>query len=106
MRAHIMRIWTRILEALVRDKAKELYLGYFMMIQSAAVNDKLKTDMHKNFTVGTNIYPGSPQASLHLLDKYSKQVTAQPVQPQGHSFAQGGRGSGRGGGRGQRPRPR
>ena len=94
------------IRALVRDKAEELYLGYVMTIQSAAVNDKLKTDMHNNFTVGTNIYPGSPQASLHLLDKYLKQVTVQPVQPQGHSFAQGGCGSGRGGGPRQRPRPR
>ena len=72
-----------------------------MTIQSAAVNDKLKTDLHNNFTVGTNIYPGSPQASLHLLDKYSKQVAVQPVQPQGHSFAQGGRGSGQSGGQGR-----
>ena len=87
--------------ALVRDKAEELYLGYVMTIQSAAVNDKLKTDLHNNFTVGTNIYPGSPQASLHLLDKYLKQVAVQPVQPQGHSFAQGGRGSGQGRGRGR-----
>ena len=67
-----------------------------MTQQSAAVNDKLKTDMHNNFTVGTNIYPASMQKSLHLLDKYSKQIAVQPVQPQGNSFAQGGRGSGRG----------
>ena len=87
--------------ALVRDKTEEHYLGYVMTMQSAAVNDKLKTDMHNNFTVGTNIYPASMQKSLHLLDKYSKQIAVQPVQPQGNSFAQGGRGSGRGGGRGR-----
>ena len=67
--------------ALVRDKTEERYLGYVMTMQSAAVNDKLKTDMHNNFTVGTNIYPASMQKSLHLLDKYSKQIAVQPVQP-------------------------
>ena len=88
-------------QASVRDKTEELYLGYVMMIQSAAVNDKLKTDLHNNFTVKRNDYPASMQSSLHLLDKYSKQVAVQPVQLQGHSFVQGGRGSGRGGGRGR-----
>jgi ribosomal protein L44E len=61
----------------------------------------LKTDLHNNFTVGTNNYPKSTQASLHLLDRHSKQVTVQVVQSQDHSFAQGGRGLGRGGGRGK-----
>ena len=87
--------------ALVRDKAEDLYLGYVMTMQSAAVNDKLKTDLHNNFTVKRNDDPASVQSSLHLLDKYLKQVTVQPVQPQGPSFAQGGRGSGRGGGQGR-----
>ena len=65
-----------------------------MTIQIAQANDKLKTDLHNNFTVGTNNYAKSTQSSLHLLDCYSKQVAVQAVQPQGHSFAQGGRESG------------
>jgi hypothetical protein len=86
---------------LIQEKAEELYHGYVMTQQSAQVNDKLKTDLHNNFTVGRNDYPVSPQSSLHLLDRDSKQVPVQPVQPQGHSFAQGGCGSGRSGGRGR-----
>ena len=87
--------------ALVQEKSEELYHGYIMTQQSMAVNDKLKTDLHNNFTVGTNTYPISTQSSLHYLDRYLKQVAVQPVQPQGHSFAQGGCGSGRSGGQGR-----
>jgi hypothetical protein len=89
-------------QAQVCEKTEQLYHGYIMTHHSAKSNDKFKMDLYNNFTVGTNNYPKSPQESLRLLDQYLKQADVQAMQPQGHSFAQGGHGlgRGRGGGRG------
>jgi hypothetical protein len=52
-------------------------------------------DLKNDFTTGDNRYPKNCQQTLHLLDKYSKNVVAKVTHSEGTSFAQNGR---RGGG--------
>jgi hypothetical protein len=52
-------------------------------------------DLQKDFTTGDNLYPKNRQQTLHLLDKYSKNMVAKVTHSEGASFAQkGGRGGG------------
>jgi hypothetical protein len=53
-------------------------------------------DLQNDFTTEHNHYPKNRQQTLHLLDKYSKNVVPKVTQSEGTSFAQkGGRVSGR-----------
>jgi hypothetical protein len=82
-----------------RDEAEERYLSYVFLRQSGKQHNKLKVDLQNDFTTGDDHYPKTRQATLHLLDKYSKSIIVSHTTPsEGTSFAQrGGRG---GGGRG------
>jgi hypothetical protein len=81
---------------LVRDDAEERYVSYAFLRQSGIQHGNLKVDLQNVFTTGDNRYPKNRQQTLHLLDKYSKNVFPKVTQYEGTSFAQkGGRGSGR-----------
>ena len=74
-----------------RQKAKERYLSYVFLRQSGKQHNKLKVDLQNDFTTGDDRYPKNRQATLHLLDKYSKSVIVSPTTPtEGPSFAQKG----------------
>jgi hypothetical protein len=77
-----------------RDKAEERYLSYVFLRQSGKQHNKLKIDLQNDFTTGDDRYPKNRQATLHLLDKYSKSTVVSHTTPsEGTSFAQrGGRG--------------
>ena len=71
-----------------RQKAKERYLSYVFLRQSGKQHNKLKVDLQNDFTTGDDRYPKNRQATLHLLDKYSKSVIVSPTTPtEGTSFA-------------------
>ena len=80
----------------IRAKAEERYLSYIFLRQSGKQHNKLKVDLQNDFTTGDDRYPKNRQATLHLLDKYSKSVVvSQTTSSEGASFAQrGGRGGG------------
>jgi hypothetical protein len=79
-----------------RAKAEERYLSYVFLRQSGKQHNKLKVDLQNDFTTGDDRYPKNRQATLHLLDKYSKSiVVSQTTSSEGTSFAQrGGKGGG------------
>ena len=83
-----------------RADAEERYLSYVFLRQSGKQHNKLKVDLQNDFTTGDDHYPKTRQATLHLLDKYSKSIIVSHTTPsEGTSFAQrGGRGGGRGAG--------
>jgi len=80
----------------VRTKAEERYLSYIFLRQSGKQHNKLKVDLQNDFTTGDDRYPKNRQATLHLLDKYSKSIVVSHTTPsEGTSFAQrGGKGGG------------
>jgi hypothetical protein len=88
-------------QAQVPEKAEQAFLACVMIQLSVKSNINLKMDLHNAQTMGTNNYPKSPPESLHSLDHCLKQAASQALQPQSHSFAQGGRRSGCGRGWGQ-----
>ena len=59
-------------QADIRDKTEERYLSYVFLKQSGRQHNKLRMDLQNDFTTGDNRYPKNRQATLHLLDKYSK----------------------------------
>jgi hypothetical protein len=76
-------------QRIVRDDAEERYVSYVFLRQSGAQHANLRVDLQNDFTTGDNRYPKTRQATLHLLDKYSKTVVARTTQSEGTSFAQG-----------------
>jgi hypothetical protein len=56
----------------VRTKAEEQYISYVFLRQSEKQHNKVKVDLHNDFTTGDGRYPKNCQQTLHLLDKYSK----------------------------------
>jgi hypothetical protein len=62
----------------VREDADERYLSYIMLRQSGKQHNKLRTDLGNDYTTGDDRYSKTRQATLHLLDKYSKTVVAPP----------------------------
>jgi hypothetical protein len=86
-------------QADTRVKAEERYLSYVFLRQSGKQHNKLKVDLQNDFTTGDDRYPKNRQATLHLLDKYSKSIVVTPTtSSEGTSFAQqngAGRGSNR-----------
>jgi hypothetical protein len=79
----------------VRDDAEEQYISYAFLRQSGTQHGNLKVDLQNDFTTGDNHYPNNRQHTLHLLDKYRKNVVAKVTHSEGTSFAQN---DGRGGG--------
>ena len=77
-------------QTVVRTDAEERYLSYVFLRQSGKQHSNLKRDLQNGFTTGDNRYPRTRQQTLHLLDKYSKTITATAVQSEGTSFAQNG----------------
>jgi hypothetical protein len=77
-----------------RAKAEERYLSYVFLRQSGKQHNKLKVDLQNDFTTGDDRYPKNRQATLHLLDKYSKSIVVRDTNSsEGTSFAQrGGKG--------------
>jgi hypothetical protein len=75
-------------QAAIREKAEERYLSYVFLRQSGKQHNKLKVDLQNDFTTGDDRYPKNRQATLHLLDKYSKSVVAQAPISEGTAFAQ------------------
>ncbi len=75
-------------QAKIRVEAAEAFLSYVMIRQSGRQHQKLRTDLMNSSTTGSNMYPPDRQATLHLLDQYSKAPV--PIQnvSQGASFAQ------------------
>jgi hypothetical protein len=83
-------------QKLVRDDAEERYFSYAFLRQSGIQHGNLKVDIQNDFTTGDNRYPENRQQTLHVLDKYSKNVVPKVKKSEGTSFAQRrGRGSGR-----------
>jgi hypothetical protein len=78
-----------------RDDAKERYVSYAFLCKSGTQKGKFKVDLQNDFTTGDNCYPKNRQQTLHLWDKYRKNVVARVTQSEGTSFAQK---SGQGGG--------
>jgi hypothetical protein len=79
-----------------REKAEERYLSYVFLRQSGKQHNKLNVDLQNDFTTGDHRYPKNRQATLHLLDKYSKSIVVSPTSTsKGSLFAQRG-GTGRG----------
>jgi hypothetical protein len=76
----------------VQRDAEEQYVLYVFLRQSGPQHAKLKMDLQNNFRTGENKYPKTRQATLHLLDKYSKTTLTKPTSSEGASFAQGGGG--------------
>jgi hypothetical protein len=82
-------------QKLVRDDVEERYVSYAFLWQSGIQLGNLKVDLQNDFTTGDNRYPKNRQHTLHLLDKYSKNVVPKVTQSEGTSFSQrSGRGSG------------
>jgi hypothetical protein len=82
-------------QQLVRDDAEERYVPYAFLCQSGTQHGNLKVDLQNDFTTGDNRYPKNHQQTLHLLDKYSKNVVAKVTHSEGTSITQkGGRGGG------------
>ena len=77
-------------QTVVRTDAEERYLSYVFLRQSGKQHSNLRRDLQNGFTTGDNRYPRTRQQTLHLLDKYSKTITATAVQSEGTSFAQNG----------------
>jgi len=77
----------------IKEDAEERYLSYIFLRQSGKQHSKLKMDLQNDFTTGDNRYPTNRQATLHLLDKYTKTaIVNQPIS-EGTAFAQrGGKG--------------
>jgi hypothetical protein len=73
----------------VREKAEERYLSYVFLRQSGKQHNKLKVDLQNDFTTGDDRYPKNRQATLHLLDKYSKSTVSNTTS-EGTAFAQRG----------------
>ena len=85
-------------QADIRDKTEERYLSYIFLKQRGKQHNKLRMDLQNDFTTGDNHYPKNRQATLHLLDKYSKSTVVSTTPHQGSAFAQeGGQQGGRGG---------
>jgi hypothetical protein len=82
-------------QQLVRDDAEERYISYAFLLQSGTQHGSLKVDLQNDFTTGDNHYPNNHQQTLHLLDKYSKNVVAKVTHSEGTSFAHNGRRGGR-----------
>jgi hypothetical protein len=75
----------------ITEDANERYLSYIFLRQSGKQHNKLRTDLGNDYTTGDDRYAKTRQATLHLLDKYSKTVIAPPaVAAEGRSFAQKG----------------
>lgn len=78
-----------------REEAEERYISYVFLRQSGKQHNKLKVDLQNDFTTGDDRYPKNRQATLHLLDKYSKSIIVSSTTPsEGTSFAQKGGGKG------------
>ena len=91
-------------QANVRSVTEERYLSFMLLRQSGKQHDKLRMDLQNDYTTGDDHYPKTRQATLHLLDKYTKARVGNPSNHEGSSFAQkggGGRGRGRGAGPGR-----
>ena len=87
-------------KAAVRIDAEERYLSYIFLRQSGNQHKNLKTDLQNDFTTGDDRYPKTRQATLHLLDKYSKSVVATATQSEGVAFVQRSGKAGKGGNQG------
>jgi hypothetical protein len=74
----------------VRTKAEERYLSYVFLRQRGKQHNKLKIDLQNDFTTGDNRYPKNRQATLHLLDKYSKSAVVSATTSEGTAFTQRG----------------
>jgi hypothetical protein len=75
---------------LVIDDAKEQYISYAFLRQSGTQRGNLMVYLQNDFTTGDNHYPKNRQQTLHLLDKYSKTVTARVTHSEDTSFLQKG----------------
>jgi hypothetical protein len=76
-----------------REEAEERYISYVFLRQSGTPHNKLKVDLQNDFTTGDDHYPKNRQATLHVLDKYSKSIIVSPTtSSEGTSFAQKGGG--------------
>jgi hypothetical protein len=73
-------------QAAIREKAEERYLSYIFHRQIGKQHNKLKVDLQNDFTTGDDRYPKNRQATLHLLDKYSKSVIVQAPISEGTAF--------------------
>ena len=70
--------------------AKERYLSYIFLKQSASTGNKLRKKLSDDCTTGENKYPVITQATLHYLDNHSKSIVSTPTAPEGTSFYQRG----------------
>jgi hypothetical protein len=61
-------------QKLVRYNAEERYISYAFLWQIGLQHGNLKVNLQNYFTTGDNRYPKNHQQTLHLLDKYSKNV--------------------------------
>ena len=75
-------------QVLVRADAEERYISYVFLRQSGTQHANLKEDLQNGFTTGDNRYPKTRQETLHLLDKYSKNVVPKSTASEGSSFLQ------------------
>jgi len=76
-------------QLIIRDQAEERYLSYVFLRQSGKQHNKLKVDLQNDFTTGDDRYPKNRQATLHLLDKYTKSTTvAIATTSEGTAFTQ------------------
>jgi hypothetical protein len=75
-------------QVIVRADAEERYISYVFLRQSGTQHANLKEDLQNGFTTGDNRYPKTRQETLHLLDKYSKNVVPKTTVSEGASFAQ------------------
>jgi hypothetical protein len=74
-------------QKLLRDDAEEGYVSYAFLWKSGMLHGNIKVDLHNYFTTGDNRYPKTRHKTLHLFDKYSKNVVPRVTYFEGTSFA-------------------